>query len=109
MTTRPTRCPLTPVAILDLANTHTTSTTKAIYRFSKRDVIAFAGAIAAAASKAGEDTMRLDVLRGSAGFVTGYDAGEPAYRMRGSDEWHADLHTAVDKNVSTSHISHESF
>ncbi|MDQ1835487.1 hypothetical protein [Massilia scottii] len=99
MTVKPARCPLAPAAIPDLANTHATSTIKRIFSFSKRDVIAFAEAIVADVSKADEDTIRLNVLKGSAGFVTGYDAGKPAYRMLGSDEWHADLRTAIDQHV----------
>lgn len=60
MTAGPAQCPLTPVAILDLPNTHATSAVKAIYSFFKRDVIAFDKATAAAAAPSGQDTVRLD-------------------------------------------------
>lgn len=68
-------------AILDLANTHATPKEQgAIYRFSKRDLLAFAAALAAAPAPSGEDTKRLDALAASSGFVKGQDAGKAAYR-----------------------------
>lgn len=45
MTARPKRCPLPPVTILALANTHTTPKIKAVYSFSKRDMIVLAEAM----------------------------------------------------------------
>ncbi|NHZ83405.1 hypothetical protein F2P44_29680 [Massilia sp. CCM 8695] len=101
MTAKSTRCPLTPVAILDLANAHAKSKAKALYSFSKRDVIAFAEAVAAVTTQTGEDTARLAALSGSSGFVTGRDAGEPAYRMLGTDAWYTDLRTAIDQHPAT--------
>ena len=42
------------------------------------------------------DSERLDFLARSSGFVVGMADGRTAYRLLGSDEWHADLRAAVD-------------
>ena len=53
-------------------------------------------ALAAAAGPIPTDSMRLDTLSATGGFIRGTSNGAPAFRIFGTDIWHADLRTAID-------------
>jgi uncharacterized protein YaaQ len=42
------------------------------------------------------DAQRLDHLATAGGFLRGTADGATAYRILGSDDWHADLREAID-------------
>lgn len=106
MTARPARCPLAPVAILNLADTHATSTVKRIFSFSKRNVSAFAQAIFTAAINRIEDAIRPDMLEASIGLVTGQENDNSAYPRPSRDVPHPDLRTAMTNTLSRSSSVH---
>jgi hypothetical protein len=83
------------VAILDLANTHAGTPERAVYHFTKRQLLALARELLELAP-ASPDTARLNALAEAAGFMRGTSAGAPAFRVLGNDSWHPDLRVAID-------------
>lgn len=81
--------------ILDLANRQVSTPAKAVYHFTKRELLELAGKLMRLGRNS-DDSARLDALAEHAGVVRGTSAAAPAFRILGSDQWHPDLRSAID-------------
>ncbi len=85
------------VDIHNLANLHVAIDEGAVFRFSKRGLLAFARALLDQAGADGVDVGRLNELERAGGFFKGQASGKPAFRIVGTGKWHPSLREAVDR------------
>ena len=71
------------------------------YHFTEAGLQAFAAAVLSLQPQH-VDAGRLDALASTGGFVRGMCQGATAFRVFGSDNWHADLRAAIDHHNSAS-------
>ena len=98
MNAQPAAIGYNPLRILDLANNHVSPAKKAIYHFSKVDLLRLAESLLELPASALADTLRLDHLSATSGHVHGQADGTPAVRILGRSNWHPTLRAAIDED-----------